>query len=240
MHKPESPYVNRSHWPSAMANAVTQELAAIVENLGADMNPPVTLDVNDNEQVVKLLLATFLRASNADFVKLTDALLPLLPAGIKLPCFGKNIPEGMVALSWKSYTLPRANYPDLVPLIGYGLGAGDGSTTLTIPALPQNYGLIQEDFSEFSSLLGTLTTGAIKSHTHGVSDPGHQHSVAHNGSYQGGGWNGLSIGDYTTIDGWFPTSWSGTGISIQAAGGNANLAAGMYTRFGLTCGRVVA
>jgi hypothetical protein len=69
--------------------------------------------------------------------------------------------------------------------------------------------------------VGTSEAGAFASHGHGVNDPGHSHALG----IQTWGLNGLgsvayAFGTNGSVNTNPPTNPSGTGISIQAAGGS--------------------
>jgi hypothetical protein len=164
-----------------------------------------------------------------------------LPAGMQITYFSPTVPNGLLGIGTNAYALPRANYPDCVPLIGHIFGVGDGVSNFVVPAVPTGYAFVQAAVNGLvTAALGQLTPGDIKSHSHGVYDPGHVHSFSPSlrsqnelGYVSGGQGN---VGDATPRN----TGVATTNISILAAGGAANLPAGMFARFGITCGRVVA
>jgi microcystin-dependent protein len=98
----------------------------------------------------------------------------------------------------------------------YAVGAtgGANSVTLTTAQIPSH----THTFSGSTSSAG--------SHSHGVSDPGHSHSIALYGSYQssvGTGLNG-NTQRYGSATGY--TDAAGTGISIQSAGAHTHTVSG--------------
>lgn len=132
--------------------------------------------------------------------------------------------------------VPRADYPELFASIGTQFGAGNGSTTFNLPNLNDRrfpLGGVSVG-SQGGEERVTLQSSEMPSHNHGVNDPGHQHVLySHTfnwGAYYGGNTvyaaNAIATAgappsnNLSTLQGSHNnTQGSGTGISIQNAGG---------------------
>lgn len=141
-------------------------------------------------------------------------------------------------------TVSRTAYAALFAAIGTTYGAGDGSTTFTLPdargrvtAGRDNMGgtsadrLTNQSGGLNGDVLGatggveqhTLTTPEIPSHSHTVTDPGHAHPVRYNSkSYNSGTDAGVQDISSSTGSGVIAAGAAlsaPTGISIQNSGG---------------------
>ncbi len=139
--------------------------------------------------------------------KLNSAVIAALnvPTGFCLPFAGTSAPSGWLALPTTATNVSRTTYANLFAAIGTTWGAGDGSTTFGLPYLPEGYAPLGTASSVASS-----TTGDVKSHTHSSTAYGNDGVSA---VMRAGG--GAS-----------PNTWTS-----DAAGGSANLAAGMKFRW---------
>jgi microcystin-dependent protein len=114
----------------------------------------------------------------------------------------------------------RTTYAALFSAIGTTYGAGDGSTTFTLPDLRGEFvrGWADGRAVDTGRALGSFQNQDYQSHNHGVTDPSHRHDVYYdinqggdpNSSYA---FNGISA--YANR----ASSYSFTGISIQNNGG---------------------
>jgi microcystin-dependent protein len=140
---------------------------------------------------------------------------------------GTSTPNGYLRLPMTATNVSRTAYAALFAAIGTTFGVGDGATTFGLPYLPADYSILQANGNQ-----ATQSAGSNISHSHGVNDPGHSHTI--NG--QAGQ---IGVTPYTalqsqggTLPYWtYQSDIRGTGISIAAQGGASNLPAG--TRFNL-------
>lgn len=145
-----------------------------------------------------------------------------VPPGFIGPFSGDTVPTGWLLCNGSA--ISRAEYAALFAAIGTKYGAGDGSTTFNIPE-------IRGEFFRFADMARGVDPGRsngsfqgqdIQSHAHGVNDPGHAHGYDDSGAGQDQ--RGAIPPSYTAtaIPGVVgrATNPSGTGISIQAAGGS--------------------
>lgn len=200
-----------STWVTAdWANAVQEELANVIEAAG------LTLNKADNTQLL---------AAMTVFRRLA------CPVGTVWEGYDTAAPAGTLLLAGQ--VVSRATYPALTAhAVSKGLvvsevdwaatswtlfGAGDGSTTIRLPDL-------REEFVRgvgTGRTVGSWQASDNKSHGHGVNDPGHSHhdgdSGVAPGTTTGGGFaaiNNAGSGAGSS------TGSSFTGISIQASGGS--------------------
>ncbi len=162
------------------------------------------------------------------------------PSGTINPFAGSSAPSGWFLCYGQA--ISRTLYSSLFSTIGTTYGAGDGSTTFNLPDLRGRsiFGLDNMGGSAAGRLTGadsgniatpttlgsaggeenhTLITGEMPVHNHGVTDPGHSHTITVNyigEQHPGGaGWPNPSPSPQAT-------STSTTGITIQNAGGGAS------------------
>lgn len=169
------------------------------------------------------------------------------PVGVVEAFAGSNAPNGWLICDGSQVS--RSLYPELFSVIGTTYGSGDGFSTFTLPDLrgrtiagkdgvnnmnngPTNR-LTSSHFGASGTALGnsggneahTLTTAQLPAHSHGITDPGHTHTVPYNtgpdtlsGPHTGNYDPNTYGAPYT-----YTTSSRTTGISIQNAGsGNAH------------------
>ena len=150
------------------------------------------------------------------------------PAGIVVPFAGTSAPSGWLACDGAAVS--RTTYATLFSAIGTTWGAGDGSTTFTLPdlrgAFLRGSGTSSLDPSS-PRAVGSFQAEAYASHTHSnsLSDPGHAHTQYGNtqGSFATGTAGSVArVADFSSGDRNGTTSSVGTGISLSnAASGGA-------------------
>ena len=89
-----------------------------------------------------------------------------IPVGVVIDYPGTTAPTGFLVVPTYAVNLSRTTYANLHTQqknAGYPYGAGDGSTTFTMPWEPADYAAVQA-----SANVGTQTTGVVKSHMHAV------------------------------------------------------------------------
>lgn len=156
----------------------------------------------------------------------------VLPWGVCLPCAAPNAPTGWVFCFGQE--LSRADNPNLFGALGGSWGVGNGSTTFNIPDLR---GRVWAGYDAMGgAAAGRLTTNAagynetpsfgtsggsefILSHSHGVTDPGHIHTVSDQTVNLD---NGVSPQLVLGLSGTVNTSPTLTGVTIQNAGTGAS------------------
>lgn len=87
---------------------------------------------------------------------------PSLPAGMIFDHAGTSAPAGALLCPTSPANISRTTYTKLFAAIGTTWGAGDGATTFGMPWFPADYATVQANGN-----VGTQTTGAVISHTHG-------------------------------------------------------------------------
>ncbi len=183
---------------------------------------------------------------NANFAALQSQITALqgtgssVPAGTILAYGGPIDASHAVPAGWlvcDGSAVSRTTYATLLTAIGVGYGTGDQVTTFNLPDLRGYFlrGLdtttggandpnvtartAQNAGGNTGAKVGTFEPDAFASHNHGVTDPGHTHSVANvptAGAVVPGG-VAVAVGSNPTT---VATSASGTGISIQVNGGS--------------------
>ena len=78
---------------------------------------------------------------------LSEQMPPAVPTGMILPFLGTSVPEGFLLCNGSNVS--RTTYANLFSVIGTRCGAGDGSTTFTLPNLHRR-------FAEFSTTLSEI------------------------------------------------------------------------------------
>jgi microcystin-dependent protein len=115
--------------------------------------------------------------------------------------------------------ISRTVYAKLFALIGTTYGVGDGATTFNLPDVRGDFERNLDDGRgvDAGRALGSSQAGQNEAHTHGVIDPGHQHSVGTlvvpTAGNTGLGSSGANAQGVTTAS-------STTGISTVSSGGS--------------------
>ena len=134
-----------------------------------------------------------------------------VPPGSISAYAGPNIPGGWLYCNGAAYA--AASFPALFGAIGYTWGGGSG--TFNVPDLQ---GMFLRGAGGNAPGLGQFQGDQFGSHSHGVNDPGHFHTISPNYVYLvGGGPHYAQNGFGNTGN---RTDAAGTNISIQASGGN--------------------
>jgi microcystin-dependent protein len=162
---------------------------------------------------------------NQNFTDCVNNVEKAAPTGSGKLWFTNTAPTGYLLCDGAAVS--RATYARLFAVIGTQYGAGDGSTTFNLPDLkgrvPVGRDAGQTEFDALGEAGGEkthiLTEAEMPahnhgggSHSHGVSDPGHVHSMGiTHGDQDGSSSNGA-------VDGALNTGVGYTGISIQSSG----------------------
>jgi microcystin-dependent protein len=141
--------------------------------------------------------ATYSNADGAFYLRGFYSLPYIVPVGGLLPYLGSSAPNSSFALPF-GQAISRTTYATLFSLISTTFGTGDGSTTFNLPDLRGRtvFGLDNMGGTAASRItvaggnfngttLGatggaenhTLTTSEMPVHNHGITDPGHPHTL---------------------------------------------------------------
>ena len=167
-------------------------------------------------------------ASNKGYVDAQIAALPAsvgVPAGTVIWTARSTAPTGY--LNANGVAVSRSTYAGLFSAIGTSFGAGDGSTTFNVPDLRGEFirGWDNSRGVDSGRAFASNQGSDFTTHNHGVNDPGHSHNTGVGGSFavgQTGVSTNLQVSTASASQGQFVgnTGGSGTGISIQNAGGS--------------------
>ncbi|HXP66429.1 MAG TPA: tail fiber protein [Steroidobacteraceae bacterium] len=223
-------------------NAVAVDVTLNVDSLGAKsirMQPGVALPTGT------LILGTpyVVTYNNSDGVFYLRGMTNpyIIPLGGMIDYFGTSSPSSSLVFP-SGQAISRTTYATLFTLFSTTFGTGDGSTTFNIPDLrgrvvagidnmggsaASRIGTVVTDSATITgTTLGSaggssthvLTTTEMPTHNHGVTDPGHVHTL--NYSPTGGAPNGLLgqnvSGVYVSMG--VNTQSNTTGITINNAG----------------------
>lgn len=117
----------------------------------------------------------------------------LLPVGVIVPYAGSSAPTGYLLCDGSAVS--RTTYATLFAAIGTAYGSGNGTTTFNVPDLKGRVPAGKESsatrltatyFGGDSTALGAtggsesheLTEAQLAEHDHGVTDPGHEHTLS--------------------------------------------------------------
>lgn len=143
----------------------------------------------------------------------TGVAVSTVPAG-EIAYFARNTaPSGYIKANGAAVS--RTTYAALFAAIGTTFGAGDGSTTFTLPDLRGEFVRGWDDGRGVDSgrVFGANQAADNAPHSHGVSDPGHAHT------YQIGGVGGSGAPVLSNGVGSNPSTAAAlTGISINSSG----------------------
>jgi microcystin-dependent protein len=170
------------------------------------MTAKITADADGTKVLIGNAAENALEIDSA--AKTIKALAPYLfnadngvPVGTIIDFAGANPPAGYLACPLVDTPVSRATYAALFAAIGTTWGAGDGSTTFSIPWFPADTVAVMSNGN-----VGTQTTGVVKSHVHEVyqaawqnaTGPGSvwtgQGSTSPSNNNTGGGPNNLPAG----------------------------------------------
>lgn len=184
-------------------NQVTFQIVAYDGNYHAPSNWLLVAVVNDDDKTIKMGTGVTVAAGSS----YSSSAGSSLPRGAIIMWTGATAPAGWALCDGQNST------PDLRGRFVLGAGAGKD---LTARSITQTGG--KETHA--------LSVSEMPSHAHGVSDPGHMHtwtaSRQRAGTDDNNNTQELSKGDAGAADTMSKgTDSKGTGISIQAAGGNA-------------------
>jgi microcystin-dependent protein len=156
------------------------------------------------------------------FVNASIAANPSTVSGAILMWPTTSAPSGYLLCDGTAVS--RTTYATLFALFGTTFGAGDGSTTFNLP----NY-TNRMPYGTTIGSTGGSADAVVVSHTHTITDPGHQHNTSVTGHrlFDGDGSQTISYGGPGTYPSQiFIMNNNTTGISINTAGvsgTNANL-----------------
>lgn len=139
----------------------------------------------------------------------------VMPVGSLLPYAGKNAPDGWLLCN--GWSVPRTTYADLFTVISTTYGAGDGSTTFTLPDMQGRTAIGAGQGSQPIALANRTLGQKDGEETHILSTlemPAHTHGYTTYGSYR----RLTGVLDSTGTK----NSWqdSNSSVSTVSAGGN--------------------
>lgn len=115
----------------------------------------------------------------------------------------------------------RTTYASLFAVVGTTWGSGNGTTTFNLPDFRDRFP-VGAGTTYSANSQGGSKDAIVVSHTHGITDPGHKHTIGYGvGPGTGGPWEILNYNDYFK-----DTTTATTGITINSSGSsgtNANL-----------------
>jgi microcystin-dependent protein len=188
-------------------------------------------------------VATYNNTDGAFYLQGFTANPYVIPIGGLLPYIGSSAPNSAFVLPF-GQAISRTTYATLFALTGTTFGPGDGSTTFNVPDLRGRAVFGQDNMGGSAAgritaaggnfdgtVVGnaggaqnhTLTTSEMPVHNHGITDPGHTHTLSQGNitGLQGGG-PGAAIQSLASGSG-ITTSSSTTGIAVNNAGsGNSH------------------
>jgi len=146
----------------------------------------------------------------------------LLPAGAVQAFAMNSAPAGWLAADGTAVS--RSTYAALFSALGTTYGAGDGSTTFALPDLrgifvrgsgSQTIAAVTYSGAAFGGKQGD----SFRSHTHGVTDPGHGHTTQFAYGSNASGALDCNLSGTPTNRFQSGVNANTTGISIQSTGG---------------------
>lgn len=154
--------------------------------------------------------------------------------GIVIDYAGATEPSGWLFCDGREVS--RSAYSALFSAIGTQFGAGNGSTTFNLPDLRGRVSAGRDNMSippadRLAAVIASYTLGAAGGfqtvalsaanngpHTHGVTDPGHAHTVPVGNNPRGGNWSGGGGNAFADTAHQTTTAASSANISIQSSG----------------------
>jgi microcystin-dependent protein len=140
------------------------------------------------------------------------------PVGAVIYSASLNTPVGYLYANGSAVS--RITYSALFAEIGTTFGPGDGSTTFNLPDLRGTFLRGWDDGKGIDAgrVFGSAQGDLFASHNHGITDPGHHHTIYENitgGVFPTGNYMLASGGNYYNESG-----VSTTGISVNSSGGS--------------------
>jgi microcystin-dependent protein len=186
-------------------------------------------------------VATYNNADGAFYLRGFSGAPYQVPLGGLLPYIGATAPNSAFALPF-GQAVSRTTYATLFTLVSTTFGAGDGSTTFNLPDLRgrlpagvDNMGgsaasrigsVVTDGGTIVGATLGSaggsathaLTTAELAAHSHGITDPGHQHppQAGFKYIYDQGGTSFFAAGGSGGSNA--NTGTASTGITVNNAG----------------------
>jgi microcystin-dependent protein len=178
---------------------------------------PLTRATKDNINSGNAAAGTTLRADGAGGATWAVPTVQT-PPGAVMHYATQTAPDGWLICNGS--TVNRLDYPALFAAIGTVYGAGDGVTTFLLPDLRGEFirGWDGGRGVDAGRAFGTLQADAFKSHTHSLTDPGHNHSMGEEHGYNYDKVNAHDSGGGDRQGGPVYTTTSKTGITIADAG----------------------
>lgn len=136
----------------------------------------------------------------------------VMPTGALVQWSTASAPSGFLLCNGAAVS--RTIYSALFAVIGTTFGAGDGTTTFTLPDLKNRFPVGAGDLYSLAATGGSKDA-VVVSHSHTVTDPGHDHSYTR--------YNALQVQSGSATQCWTGTSTQNTssettGITIDSAG----------------------
>ena len=147
-----------------------------------------------------------------------------VPAGAITNYASSTIPSGW--LECNGATISRSTYATLYSAIGTTFGAGDGSSTFSIPDLRGEFvrGWDNSKGTDSGRAFGSAQGSQMQQHNHsvGISDPGHSHNLLYSSGAFGGSSGAVTPRDSGTITDRIGSATTGISITQSNAGGTDN------------------
>lgn len=155
-----------------------------------------------------------------------------VPVGAVMPFAGTTAPDGWLLCDGAAVS--RTQYAALFAVLAVSHGNGDQIATFNLPDYRgrflrgQDAGAGRDPNAAQRTAMGTggstgdavgsVQGGQNASHNHGITDPGHAHSLATDTT---GGWDGSNVqGSNRAVNAWPATTAATTGISVNLSGGS--------------------
>lgn len=222
-----NPVVSGTTISSTWANTTLSDIAsALTGSIASDGQTPMSGTLNMTDNLI-INVATPVSANDATNKTYVDTNLAAEVAIIEAEIAAVNsVITGTIQM-WPTASAPagyllcagaavsRTTYATLFAVIGTTFGSGDGSTTFNLP----NY-TNRMPYGTTIGATGGSADAVVVSHTHTLTDPGHNHTTGTSSTGGGALTSGSQLGYATN------TGTATTGITIASAGvsgTNANL-----------------